>query len=91
MNALPEATTQFKIYFEKEKDYIISNFADMTEQERINFWNTKKKVLAECYATEGFDPDFLFDVAVFSKICTITNQHQYMAIGIWQSRIYTTL
>lgn len=43
MNALPEATTQFKIYFEKEKDYIISNFAYMTEQERINFWNTKRK------------------------------------------------
>lgn len=79
MNALPEATTQFKIYFEKEKDYIISNFAYMTEQERINFWNTKKKVLAECYATEGFDPDFLFDVAVFSKSVLLQTN-----INIWQ-------
>lgn len=79
MKALPEATTQFKIYFEKEKDYIISNFAYMTEQERINFWNTKKKVLAECYATEDFDPDFLFDVAVFSKSVLLQTN-----INIWQ-------
>lgn len=67
MKHIPEATAQFKIYFEKEKNYIISNFAFMTKQERINFWNTKKSLLAECYATEGFDPDFLFDVAIFSK------------------------
>lgn len=59
MNALPEATTQFKIYFEKEKDYIISNFAYMTEQERINFWNTKRKYWQNVMQRKALTPTFV--------------------------------
>lgn len=67
MNLPKEATEVFKEYFEREKAYIISNFAYMTENERLDFWNVHKSLLAECYATEDIDPEFLFDVAVFSK------------------------
>lgn len=61
------ATAQFKRFFELERDYIAQNFAYMSENERINYWHTQKPLLDECFATENIDPDFLFDVAVFSK------------------------
>ena len=61
------AAKQFKQYFELSRDYIAKNFAYMSENERINSWHTQKPLLDECFATEYADPDFLFDVAVFSK------------------------
>ncbi|MBP5682870.1 MAG: CHAT domain-containing protein [Bacteroidales bacterium] len=62
-----DATRQFKDYFYKERDYIATNFAFMSENERLNFWYSQKPLVDECYMTESLDPDFLFDVAVFSK------------------------
>lgn len=63
----PSSVRLFKEYFRKEREYIIRNFAYMTESERQNFWAAHAPLLAECYVTEYVDPDFLFDVAVFSK------------------------
>lgn len=62
-----EAADTFKEYFASERDYILDNFLCMTEDERLNFWYTHSDLLAECYGTEDEDPDFLFDVALFSK------------------------
>lgn len=62
-----ESVFWFKKYFEREKNYVLENFAFMTEDERLNFWNVHNRLLSECYATATVDPDFLFDVAVFSK------------------------
>lgn len=64
---ISESVSWFKKYFEGEKDYVLANFAFMTEDERLNFWNVHNRLLSECYATATADPDFLFDVAVFSK------------------------
>lgn len=94
MGHIPEATAQFKEYFRKEREYIISNFAYMTKQERLNFWNTKKALLAECYAIEDFDPDFLFDVAVFSKsvLLQVDRHLQQLVSGdAKNSRLYESL
>lgn len=64
---LPASVRLFKEYFRRERDYIVRNFAYMTESERQNLWAAHAPLLAECYATEQVDPSFLFDVAVFSK------------------------
>lgn len=62
-----DATRQFKEYFYKERQYVSENFAYMTENERLNFWHSQKPLIDECFSVEDSDPDFLFDVAVFSK------------------------
>ena len=70
------ATAQFKNFFELERDYVANNFAYMSENERINYWHTQKPLLDECFATENINPDFLFDVAVFSKsVLTQSNRN----------------
>ncbi|MBQ4407494.1 MAG: CHAT domain-containing protein [Bacteroidales bacterium] len=71
-----DATRQFKEYFYKERDYIANNFAFMSENERLNFWYSQKPLVDECFALEINDPDFLFDVAVFSKsVLTLSNEN----------------
>ena len=61
------AAEAFKRFFEHEKQYVTANFAFMTEQQRRNYWKREQPLIAECYALENQDPDFLLDVAVFSK------------------------
>lgn len=71
-----DATRQFKDYFYKERDYVAANFAFMSENERLNFWYSQKPLVDECYMTENINPDFLFDVAVFSKsILSLANDN----------------
>ena len=71
-----DATRQFKDYFYSEREYISTNFAYMTENERLNFWYSQKPLVDECFRLEGEDPDFLFDVAVFSKsVLTLANEN----------------
>lgn len=64
---LTAATRAFREYFRQERSYILDNFPCMTEDERQNFWAVHAPLLAECYATGSTDPNFLLDVAVFSK------------------------
>ena len=71
-----DAIRQFKEFFYKECDYIANNFAFMSENERLNFWYSQKPLVDECFALENLDPDFLFDVAVFSKsVLTLANEN----------------
>jgi tetratricopeptide (TPR) repeat protein len=74
-----DATKQFKEYFYKERDYVSTNFAYMTENERLNFWYSQKPLVDECFALEDADPDFLFDVAVFSKSVLILANENFAA------------
>ena len=74
-----DATKQFKDYFYSERDYIANNFAFMTENERLNFWYSQKPLVDECFALEDLDPDFLFDVAVFSKSVLILANENFAA------------
>ena len=71
-----DATKQFKDFFYMERDYIATNFAFMSENERLNFWYSQKPLVDECFALENSDPNFLFDVAVFSKsVLTLANEN----------------
>lgn len=56
-----------KEYFSLRKQYILHHFLCMGTQQRLNFWASERQLLNLCYATEGLDPQFLYDVAVFSK------------------------
>lgn len=56
-----------KEYFSLRRQYILHHFLTMGTQQRLNFWTAERELLNLCYATEGLDPDFLYDVAVFSK------------------------
>lgn len=62
-----EAEAAFKEFFGIERQNIEKNFAFMTEKQRRDYWNSKKDLIAECYALGGQCPRFLYDVAVFSK------------------------
>lgn len=76
------ATKQFKLFFQLSCDYIAKNFAYMSENERINYWHTQKPLMDECFATEYADPDFLFDVAVFSKsVLVLANRNFAQAVS----------
>lgn len=56
-----------KEYFNLRRQYILHHFLTMGTQQRLNFWAAERDLLNLCYATEGLDPEFLYDVAVFSK------------------------
>ncbi|MDO4993738.1 MAG: CHAT domain-containing tetratricopeptide repeat protein [Bacteroidales bacterium] len=56
-----------KEYFSLRRQYILHHFLTMGTQQRLNFWAADRDLLNLCYATEGLDPEFLYDVAVFSK------------------------
>lgn len=56
-----------KEYFNLRRQYILHHFLTMGTQQRLNFWAAERDLLNLCYATEDLDPEFLFDVAVFSK------------------------
>lgn len=56
-----------KQYFQLRRQYILHHFLCMGTQQRLNFWAAERNLLNLCYATEGLDPEFLYDVAVFSK------------------------
>ena len=77
-----DATELFFQYFFLQRNYITQNFAFMTEQERLNFWHSQKPLIEECYLIGNNDPEFLFDVAVFSKsILTSANRNFYMQMS----------
>ncbi len=75
------ATKSFKLYFQNERNYIADNFAYMTENERLNFWHSQKPLIDECYAIEAHDPEFLFDVAVFSKSVLMQANHNFATLA----------
>lgn len=57
----------YKEYFKSQKEYALANFARMTARERSEYWQSLSPYITDCYALEGEDPEFLFNVALFSK------------------------
>lgn len=61
------ALSAFRQFFTAAKSDVISRFANMSTQQRQNYWAMMRPLIAECYALEETDPTFLYDVALFSK------------------------
>jgi len=64
---MPQAVQALKTYYQEEKDYILHNFAFMTEHERLAFWAAQYELLSVCYAAAKADPKFAYEVALFVK------------------------
>ena len=61
------ALSAFQKFFAAAKNDVISRFANMSTQQRQNYWAMMRPLIAECYTLEETDPAFLYDVALFSK------------------------
>lgn len=75
-----EAETAFKVFFGVERQNMEKNFAFMTEKQRRDYWNSKKDLMAECYALGSQCPRFLFDVAVFSKSVLLQSNKNFRGL-----------
>lgn len=62
-----EAQKAYETFFNKEKEYTVSNFSSMSEQNRLDFWKKEKPFLTEIFKLEDKCPDFLYDVALFRR------------------------
>lgn len=67
MQDIQRAEQQYRLYFTNCRTHLIENFAQMTEQNRLDFWKKEKPLLSEIFALENHAPDFLLDVALFRR------------------------
>lgn len=62
-----EALKCYKAYFALKKSDALHRLNNMTPENREQYWMHIHPFFADCYRTEGADPSFLYDVALFSK------------------------
>lgn len=55
----------YRIYWQREKQYIIDHFASMTEQQRLDYWANRKPLVSGALQLGSYDPSFIADIAVF--------------------------
>ena len=61
------ATKRYKEFFDKERKFLLRNFAVMTEQDRLNLWKKERLVLSHIFELEDADPKFLLDVSLMRR------------------------
>lgn len=61
------ALNAYKAYFNSQKKHARLHFAEMTADQRCEYWQTLRPFVADCYLLEKEDPGFLYDVTLFSK------------------------
>lgn len=84
-----EAERAFKEFFGMERQNVEKNFAFMTEKQRRDHWNSKKDLIAECYALGSQSPRFLYDVAVFSKSVLLQSNKNFYRLVSTDKRLKT--
>ena len=65
--AVSKALPLYKAYFEWRKKQSLDVLAAMTSCEREAYWMRMRPFVADCYQLEMADPEFLYDVTLFSK------------------------
>jgi len=61
------ALKAYKSYFDKQKNYALTNFGQMDSRQRNDYWQTLRPFIADCYRLEDADAGFLYNVTLFSK------------------------
>ena len=62
-----KALRLYKQYFSWRKADALKTLRTMTSAEREDYWMRIRPFVADCYQLEYADPDFLYDVTLFSK------------------------
>ena len=57
----------YKEYFAVQKRHAEQNFGSMNSARRSEYWQTLRPFITDCFSLEDADPEFLYDVALFSK------------------------
>ena len=65
--AVSKALPLYKAYFDWRKKQSLDVLATMTSREREAYWMRMRPFVADCYQLEMADPEFLYDVTLFSK------------------------
>ncbi len=66
-----DALQAFRDYYNKEKQYIYSEFPNATQDFRLNYWYSQKPLLSKIFQLEDTSPTFLYDVALFRRQMTL--------------------
>ena len=66
-NCNKKALEYYKRFFDWQKKSAMTFLADMTAEEREDYWMRIRPFVADCYQTEDADPAFLYDVTLFAK------------------------
>ena len=61
------ALKAYKKYFDTQKKFALGHFSAMTARQRSEYWQALRPFITDCYLLEDADPEFLYDVALFSK------------------------
>lgn len=62
-----EAALTYKNFFIAEKDYVRTNFGNMTEQARLDFWLKENPIVSEIFTLGNVASPLLYDVALFRR------------------------
>ena len=66
-----KALSQFRSYFNLEKNWLIANLQQISVANRLNLWTSEKALLSKCFLLEGFAPEFLYEVAMFRRLTSL--------------------
>lgn len=70
-NNRAKALSEFKTYYNLEKNWLLANLAGMSVAHRLNLWMSEKALLSRCFLMEGYAPEFLYEVAMFRRLTSL--------------------
>lgn len=65
------AASELKKYFKGERDWLLENLPRLSKNERLDLWLSEKDLLSRCLMLEDYDPEFLYEAAMFRRLISI--------------------
>lgn len=63
----PNTVKNYKQYFSAIKETVSSQFLNMPNSKREQYWMNQRGFVTDCYQLENLAPDFLYDVTLYNK------------------------